>query len=172
MKIVIGSKNPVKVKACKNVFKNFFSEFEIAGIEVKTKAQPIGLKETIEGAIKRAEEALKHGDIGVGIEAGLVEIPFTETGYFDIQFCAIKDKEKLSLGCGMGFEYPESVVKEVLKGSSVGEVMEELSGISNIGMKIGAIGFLSKGIINREKLTEQAILAALIPRIRKELYER
>lgn len=32
------------------------------------------------GAIKRAGEAFKHGDIGIGIEAGLIEIPFTETG--------------------------------------------------------------------------------------------
>jgi len=170
MKIVVGSKNPVKVKACENVFKLLFENFEISCIEVKTKKQPLGMHETIKGAIKRAEEAVKYGDIGVGIEAGLIEIPFTESGYFDIQFCAIKDGKKLTLGCGMGFEYPRKVVDNVLKGSSVGEIIAELSGISNIGRKIGAIGFLSNGIINREKLTEQAVLAALIPRIRKELY--
>lgn len=28
MKIVVGSKNPVKIKACENVFKLFFDDFE------------------------------------------------------------------------------------------------------------------------------------------------
>ncbi len=170
MKVVVGSTNPVKIKATKNVFKKFFKNVEVFGVNVKSKKQPIGMKETIEGAISRAEQALKFGDVGVGIEAGLVEIPYTKTGYFDIQFCAIKDKDLLTLGCGMGFEYPKVVIEEVLKGKEVGEVMEKISGIKEIGKKMGAIGFLSKGLIDRVSLTEQAVLSALLPRINKNLY--
>ncbi len=171
MRIAVGSTNPVKIKATENVFKKFFSDVEVFGVGVRSKKQPIGMKETIEGAISRAEQALTHGDLGVGIEAGLVEIPYSATGYFDIQFCAIKDKSGLTtLGCGMGFEYPKAVIEEVFKGKEVGEVMEKISGIKEIGRKIGAIGFLSKGVIDRVSLTEQAVISALIPRINKELY--
>ncbi len=171
MKVAVGSTNPVKIKATENVFKKFFKDINVFGVSVKSKKQPIGMKETIEGAISRAEQALAHGDLGVGIEAGLVEVPYTITGYFDVQFCAVKDREGLTtLGCGMGFEYPKIVVEKVLKGREVGEVMEKISGIRDIGRKIGAIGFLSKGIIDRVSLTEQAVLSALLPRINKELY--
>ena len=48
--------------------------------------------------------------------------------------------------------------------------MEELTGRKGIGRTTGAIGFLSGGRMDRTKLTEAAVLMALIPRIRKELY--
>ncbi len=170
MKVAIATRNPVKVKAVENAFKKFFKEFKIITVEYEYKRQPIGIKETILGAIKRACYAYNFGDIGIGIEAGLVEIPYTKTGYFDIQFCAILDKEGLTLGCGIGFEYPKVVVDEVLKGKEVGEVMERISGIKNIGKSIGAIGYLTRGVIDRVKITEEAVISALIPRINKELY--
>nr|BAL59131.1 hypothetical protein HGMM_OP3C286 [Candidatus Acetothermum autotrophicum] len=53
----------------------------------------------------------------------------------------------------------------------MGDVMSELAGIEKLGHKIGAIGYLSKGVLTREQLTEQAVLMALIPRLRPELYE-
>lgn len=171
MKVVVATKNPIKIRAVKNVFSLFFKNFSIESINFEYKKQPIGLVETIKGSIKRACYAFKFGDIGVGIEAGLVEIPYTKTGYFDIQFCAIIDKDGLTLGCGSGFEYPDKVINEVLKGKEVGEVMEQISGIRNIGRKIGAIGYLTHGILNREKLTEQAVLTALIPRINLKIYK-
>jgi non-canonical (house-cleaning) NTP pyrophosphatase len=48
--------------------------------------------------------------------------------------------------------------------------MEVATGIEDIGEKMGAVGYLTKGKLNREELTEQAVLMALVPRIRKELY--
>ncbi len=170
MEVVIATRNPVKIRAVKNVFSKFYKNFRLKSVEYEYKKQPVGLSETIIGAIKRACFAFEYGDMGIGIEAGLVEIPYTISGYFDIQFCAIINEEGLTLGCGMGFEYPRIVVNEALKGEEVGKIMEKISGIKNIGKNIGAIGFLSKGIIDREKLTEQAVLSALIPRINKTLY--
>jgi non-canonical (house-cleaning) NTP pyrophosphatase len=35
---------------------------------------------------------------------------------------------------------------------------------------MGAIGILSKGMINRSDLAQQAVLAAMIPRISKDYY--
>jgi hypothetical protein len=69
-------------------------------------------------------------------------------------------------GTERGFVYPPRVLEEVLQGRTVGEVMSELTGIEKIGHKGGAIGYLSKNLLTREQLTEQAVLMALIPRIR------
>jgi non-canonical (house-cleaning) NTP pyrophosphatase len=52
----------------------------------------------------------------------------------------------------------------------VGEAMDELTGISEIGHKQGAIGYLTKNLLNREGLTEGAVIMAMVPRI-SELFE-
>jgi len=49
--------------------------------------------------------------------------------------------------------------------------MEALTGIERIGHKMGAIGFLSRGLLDRAQLTEQAVLMALLPRLRPDLYQ-
>jgi inosine/xanthosine triphosphatase len=174
----VGTRNPVKVSAVTNVVEKLFhTKFEVVAVEVKSGVpkQPIGLAENVNGAIKRAKEAMKvvpSAELGIGIEAGLVKVPQTLTGYFDIQFAAIIDqKDRVTVGCGSGFEYPPRVIEEVLtKRKEVGEVMESLTGIEDIGEKMGAIGFLSHGELDRCKLTEQAVLMAFIPRMNEELY--
>lgn len=173
IRAAVGSINPVKVQAVENVLKEFF-DVEVIPVDVESKVpkQPIG-EETIQGAINRARQALEKtdADLGIGIEAGLFKVPFAKSGYFDQQYCAIIDRSnRVTLGCGPGFEYPEGVIKEVLQGKEIEEAMEKLSGIIKIGEKIGAIGYLSRGYMNRVKLTEQAVLVAMIPRINKKLY--
>jgi non-canonical (house-cleaning) NTP pyrophosphatase len=49
--------------------------------------------------------------------------------------------------------------------------MSEITEIEEIGHKMGSVGYLSDGMIDRTSLTEIAVLMALIPRIKKELYE-
>jgi non-canonical (house-cleaning) NTP pyrophosphatase len=43
--------------------------------------------------------------------------------------------------------------------------MQKIYGIPEIGKKQGAIGLLSKGLIDRKTLTEQSVISALIPRM-------
>ncbi len=178
--IAVGTQNPVKVAAVTHVIERIFrDEFKVIQVKVKSGVprQPIGLRQTIQGAVNRAEQAIqtvRDASYGVGIEAGLTKIPGTITGYLDIQFAAIVDnKNRVTIGCGSGFEYPPKVLNEVLeKKKEIGEVMEALSGIENLGERIGAIGYLSHGELDRRTLTEQAVLMAFIPRINKRLYFR
>ncbi len=175
MEVAVGTKNMVKVRAVEDVFKVVFGDnVEILMVDVKSKKQPIGLDEIIQGAISRAEQAIEktNAEYGVGIEAGIYEIPSVPESYMDVQFCAIIDKKgKLTLGHGPGFMYPRKVIEEVLKGCEVEEVMEKLSGIKKIGEKMGSVGYLSHNITNRLEITRFAVLMALLPRISKELYE-
>lgn len=177
MLVVVGSKNPVKVKATANVFGRFYPSVEVVGLGVKTAVppQPIGLEATISGAVERAKEAMKlrrDSEYAVGIEAGLVPVPMTMTGYMDQQFAAIVDRMGVvTVGGGSSFEYPPVILSSVLrKGVEVGSAMEDLTGIRGLGKRQGAIGFLSRGALDRTGLTEQAVLMALVPRLSWEFY--
>jgi len=169
MKVVaLGSLNPVKVRATESAFSRFF-RVEVRGVRVSTgvSPQPLGWEETFEGAKERAEKAYPFGEMGVGIEAGLMEV---EGAYFDVQVTAISDGNSTAFGLGPGFEHPPGVVREVLRGREVGEVMGEASGIEDIGRRNGAIGFLTEGKVTREEITEQSVLMALVPWLKGGLY--
>jgi len=176
LKVAVGTRNPVKVKAVHRVFSKYFQEVEVLKVEVtpSVPAQPIGFEETIRGAVERAREALvkAQADYGVGIEAGMLPMPYTLTGYVDQQFAAIADPSgTVTIGGGPCFEYPPLVVVKVLsEGIEVNEVMSRIAGVEDLGKKQGAIGFLSRGIMNRTELTEAAVLMALLPRINRDLY--
>ena len=181
MKLVaVGTQNPVKTSAVEHILQRLFKEeFNVIQVDVDTgiPKQPIGLRQIIRGAVTRARQAIsttKNAELGIGVEAGLVKTPYTITGYVDMQFAAIIDaRGNLTIGCGSGFEYPPAVVSEVLnKRKEVGDVMESLTGIDKIGERMGAIGYLSHGELDRCHLTEQALLMAFIPRINEKLYFR
>jgi inosine/xanthosine triphosphatase len=110
--------------------------------------------------------------MGIGIESGLLNVPNTISGFVDMQWCAIYDGEKATLGVSSGFEYPPTVIEEVLNGKEVGDVMDEITGVDNLGEKAGAISYLSRGMVNRTVNTEQCVMMAMIPRLNKGIYFR
>ncbi|MDI9618684.1 inosine/xanthosine triphosphatase [Methanothermobacter sp.] len=173
MRVNVGSTNPVKVKATANVLGKIFDEIEVRGVEVDSGVsdQPVGLEETVKGAINRARGAFSNCELSVGIESGLHRVPGTITGFVDLQWCAIYDGDHVTLGVSAGFEYPPLVVEEVLSGREVGEVMDELTGVDELGRKRGAVSFLSHGMLDRVGNTEQCVLMAMIPRMNPSLYD-
>ncbi|MEG3224627.1 MAG: inosine/xanthosine triphosphatase [Methanobacteriales archaeon Met13] len=173
MKVSVGTKNPVKVKATRNVLLKIYPSVEVTGLDVDSgvRDQPIGLNETVKGAVNRAKNVYNSEvDLSVGIESGLLETPNSITGYLDLQWCCIYDGEKETLGVSAGFEYPPAVVEEVLKGKEVGHVMDQVTGVDKLGQKTGAVSYLSKGMLDRTENTEQCVLMAMIPRMNEDLY--
>ena len=175
MRVAVGSLNEVKIEAVKNSFEKFFGKVVIEPISVDVPPQPIGFHETLRGAVSRASKALRlsGAEYGVGLEAGLIKVPHSITGYVDQHICAIVDQdERVTLGFSMAFEFPKEVIEKLLAGRAdeAEEVVEEISGIKSIGEKCGAIGYLSRGEIERRSLCEQAVISALIPRVNHRLY--
>lgn len=169
IRIMIGSDNPVKVEAARNVMSEIFPSMELGGMAVRTSIgeQPFG-EQTRQGAVERAKAALGEADFGVGLEAGVFEFA---DGLYDIQYCAVVDKGgHITIGHGSGFKYPPEVARRLREGKSVGRAFEELYGQEDVGRREGAIGYLTKGLLDRTTLSEQAVLAAMVPRIRPELY--
>lgn len=183
IKICVGSLNPTKISAVETGFGKYFKKIEVFKIKVNSKVsnQPIGMEKILKGAINRAKAALdylmtheKKDIFGVGIEAGLVPVPHTRTGYMDFQFCAIIDEnQKISLGSGIAFEYPQEVIDQILENSDleIGHIMGKLAGNMNLKNELGAISFLSKNRIKRTEILTQAVICALLPWINKKIYK-
>jgi inosine/xanthosine triphosphatase len=172
MKVVVGSKNPVKIEGVRLAFSQYFDNVTVKSKEVDSGVgdQPFN-HDSIKGAINRAINAYSSEfDFSVGIEAGLFSVKKTITGFIDFQVSAVYNGKRITIGFGPGFEYPPVVVEDVLKGKEVGDVMDELTGIKNLGEKTGAIHYLTKGKISRIELTKIAVTLALIPWINQELY--
>jgi inosine/xanthosine triphosphatase len=173
MLVTVGSKNPVKLKATKKVLEKIYPEVIVEAVDAESGVpdQPFGLDQTIEGAINRAKYAYTADiDLSVGIESGLMETPHSLTGYLDLQWCAIYDGERVTLGVSAGFEYPPLVVEEILKGREVGDVMDQVTGVENLGEKIGAVNYLTQGMLDRTGNTEQCVLMAMVPWINEDSY--
>lgn len=176
MEVLVGSENPVKIEAAREVFSKYFDQVKVTGIEVSSKvsAQPIN-EETFEGAKNRALELKKinekvnlGADFFVGIEGGITKL---YSKWFTLGVgCVIDNQGRIGYGVSPYFELPESIVEQLLSGSELGQVMEKISGKDNIRQREGAIGFLSKGVMDRKNLYIHSLIVALVPFLNKDLY--
>ena len=176
MKILVGSKNPVKIEAVKEAFSKYFNHVEVVGISADSKvsAQPVG-DETFEGAKNRAsglrkinDEQNLQADYFIGIEGG-ISIFFNQ--WFALGLMCIIDKEgNTGFGTSPLFEIPKSFTGELLKGVELGELMDRLTGDHNTKQKGGAIGYFTNGIMDRKELYVQGLITAFIPFLNQELF--
>ncbi len=164
MDIAVGSVNQVKVAAVRSVMERVYGDVRITAVDVSSGVPPQPLEgQTHQGSENRARAALGDHDMAVGIEAGVFEML---DGLYDIQHCTIISRDgRVTYGHGSGFRYPDSIADLVRKGMTVGDAVKEVYGNTEIGKKQGAIGLLSKGLIDRKTLTEQSVTAAMIPRL-------
>ncbi len=170
--IAVGSANPNKMRGIGKAAKRLFSNAKVIGIDVDSGVsdQPFN-GETITGAVNRAKAiARKHeaegADYFVGLESGI----FEQGGrFFDFQWCSVLHAGKIHLGCSMGFEIPREQA-ERLKAHKItlSELYHNITGDKDIGIKEGVINYLSRGVLKRSEMTEQAFLCAMIPVIHAE----
>ena len=164
MDISVGSINQVKVAAVRTVMEKVYGDVRITAVDVQSGVPPQPFEgQTHQGSENRARAALGDHDMAVGIEAGVFEML---DGLYDIQHCTIISKDgKVTYGHGSGFRYHDSIAELVRNGMTVGDAVKVVYGNTEIGKKQGAIGLLSKGLIDRKTRTEQSVTAAMIPRL-------
>jgi len=173
LKIAVGSTNPVKIAATKNVMKKIYgNSVEVVPIKVESGVShtPIGEEEIVRGAKNRAIRALQaiQADIGVGMEGGIVK-KFGE--WFLTGWCAVVDRSgKFSLGSSVYMLLPDSVVERVLKGEELGVVFDDITGMHDTKKTIGAIGILTKRLLTRQKAWEDSLIYAMARKISPEFY--
>ena len=169
MKINVGSKNEAKLNAVKetaNLY-DFLSNSEINCVDVNIEVfgQPKSLNETVEGAMNRAKNSFVNCDLSIGIEAGLIQVPHTKSGFMDIQAACIYDGKNFHFGLSSAFEFPKKVMDLVLNSNLDASQAFHKLGLTDkikIGNSEGGIGLLTKGKIIRKDLIKQALMNALI----------
>lgn len=180
LSVALGSKNPVKMRAAGNALRRFITKprLEVVPFEVHSGVpeQPHGMQ-AAEGAHRRALAALEAGrsqgaEYGIGIEAGILTDPYSGV-LFDVQHCVVVDITGfLTHGHGSGFSYPPMITEQVLReGRTVSQAFEPLTHDPRIGQYEGAVGWLTEGVLDRTRLSEQAVEAAFVPRLKRGLYE-
>lgn len=156
MKIAVGSTNPVKIRAVKNIARKIFPQAKIVALEVASgvPAQPRGDKQTQRGAIQRARAARRGADAdwGVGLEAGIIE---NEYGTMTCAWVAIVDRRgRIGIGGSTNLLLPRQIAARLKRGAELGDAMDEFAKIRGVKRKMGAIGVLTKGLFDRRKAYE------------------
>lgn len=173
IRVVIGSKNPIKIECVKNAFSKYFKNIKIIGTNIESGVpnQPKSDRKTIKGATRRATQSLLKDnkvDFGVGIEGGLECIK--NNLYAFAWICIKSRKGKIGLGRTASFLLPPKIEELIKLGKELGEADDIVFDIKNSKQKMGAIGLLSKGKLDRKKLYEQGVICALLPFLNKKLY--
>ena len=173
-KIIIASKNPVKINAVKMAFQKVFPEelfvFEGNSIPSNVSDQPIGNEETMLGASNRAKNAMSlfsDADYWVGIEGGVEK---TERGMESFSWVFIKSKEIEGKAKGNIFFLPKKVEELIDQGKELGDADDIVFGDSNSKQKNGSVGILTGDIITRTDYYYAALVLALIPFKNTDLY--
>ncbi len=170
MKITVGSTNPAKVEAVREILQDYthLKDAEVMGVEVPSGVsdQPKSLEETLTGAMNRARGAFTDAQYSIGLESGLFQVPFTKSGHMDVCACAIFDGIEFHLGLSSGWEFPDKEISRLMleEGLDMSQAINKvgLTTDPSIGAGQGAIGILTKGRLDRKAYTKEALRTALI----------
>jgi len=174
-KLVVASKNPVKIAAVRDGFRKMFPEetFLLDGVSVTSgvRDQPMSDAETMEGAWNRAHraaDAAPDADFWIGIEGG-VEDNAEELESF--AWVMIKSCEgKIGKGRSSAFFLPQKVAELVRQGKELGEADDIVFARTNSKQENGAVGLLTHNAIDRTHYYTDAVILALIPFVNAALY--
>ena len=125
----------------------------------------MSLDETIKGAINRAQGSFNNCQYSVGLESGLMTVPYTKSGYMDVCACAIFDGHNYYLGLSSAWEPLATVVHYIInEGLDMNEAALQagLTSKKNVVSAEGLVGIVTKGKLSRKEYTKEAIRMALI----------
>jgi inosine/xanthosine triphosphatase len=173
IKIVVGSKNPVKINAAKTAISAVFSleQVECVGLNAPSNVaeQPMTSDATQLGAINRIKycQQQTQADFYVAIEGGVDQF---EYGPATFAFVAIANHKQLSIGRSCNLPLPPEIYQALKNGEELGHVMDRFFNTNNVKQKGGAIGLLTNGLATSESVYHQATLLAMAPFINPDLY--
>lgn len=170
MKIVVGSKNPAKLAAVRELLQEYphLKDADVVGSEVASgvSEQPKSLEETVLGAVTRASNAFSECDFAIGIEAGFMQVPHTKSGHLNVTAVAIDDGTTIHLGLSSAFETPNiEIMRLVAEEGMTFDQAAHAAGLTedqHIGKGEGIIGIITKGRLSRKAYVQEALRTALI----------
>ena len=175
MKILMGTTNPGKIQGARQAFEKYFENVEIEGVKVSSEVsdQPIndeifqGVRNRVKNVKEYAEKNGIEADYYVACEAGIINF---SGEWVDINAVVIEDKEGYqSLGTSQGFPVPDRYMKEIQE-TELGAVMDRIFSGKDLAKGKGGISILTKDVVSRIELTQNAFVMALIKHINGDLW--
>jgi inosine/xanthosine triphosphatase len=175
-KIIVASKNPVKLNATRRGFEQMFPgiDFEVEGVSVESGVndQPIGRDETLQGAKNRLEgivAAIPDADYWVGIEGG---IEIHDENMEVSAWIVIRDRSgQNGKGQTGTFILPPAIAEHIRDGKELGTATDIVFNQTNSKQAGGSIGELTGGLVDRTAHYDVGVIFALIPFKNPKLYQ-
>jgi len=187
MKLILGTKNKAKISGCKAAIKKltkvYPDRFRREQTELQLSAAPSGvpdmplkLIDIQDGARNRALFAYKKyigatlpqsDTYSIGMEGGVYRLlghPDMKNTIFLQSWIYIYDGHKGHFGCSAALELPDKIT-DILFGSNreLAEVIDELSGKTDVRSHNGAFGILTNNLYTRGQAFEEAIINGFTP---------
>jgi inosine/xanthosine triphosphatase len=174
VKIVVASRNPVKIGATEQAFATLFPgatlEMLSADVDSGVSDQPKSDEETRVGSRNRAmaaSDALPEADYWVGLEGGVEVI---DEQLMAFAWMAIKGRNgKIGEARSATLPLPPAVKDLVDSGMELGDANDKVFSTINSKQGGGAYGLLTNGLYTRESIYTQTLIIALTPFV-NELY--
>lgn len=173
IKIVVASRNPVKLEAVKEGLSVFFTEeFDLLGVSVESGVpdQPMSDTETLKGSenrVRNAQLGYPDHDFYIGVEGGVEQ---TASGLMAFAWVVISNQWQTGRARTASFFLPPEVAQLVHQGMELGHADDVVFRKNNSKQQNGAIGLLTNDVIIRKTLYIPAVQMAFIPFLNPELY--
>lgn len=170
--MAVGSTNPVKLNAARNVVVRVWPHATVEAVQASSgvAAQPLSDREAIEGARNRAHgaRAALDTEFGIGIEGNVDD---SALGMFVTGWAVVVNRQhETGIGAGGRFLLPEHLAVQVRRGVELGTLMDVIVKQDNTKQRQGAVGIFTGGLIDRTEALELAVAFALTRFIMPTLY--
>ena len=176
MKIVVASRNPVKLEAAASAFGLTFpgQQIEVTGVVVESGVpdQPVGDDETRRGAWARTRNARSQSpdaDFWVGLEGGIERLDSTLVTFAWMVVLSANGDSGQSRTVTLAL--PPAIRQLIDEGLELGDANDRVFGTRNSKQAGGAFGLLTDGRYTRQSVYIEALCVALVP-IVNDLYRR
>ena len=132
--------------------------------------QPASDHEAISGASNRVENARitsPTADYWVGVEGGIQDEGEEICAF---AWILIRSKDQIGKARTGSFYLPAPVASLLREGIELGEADDQVFGRIDSKKENGAVGILTRDVVDRTALYEQAVILALIPFVNPGLY--
>lgn len=174
MRVVVASRNPVKLSAVRDAFASQFPGEPVETIATDVSSgvndQPSTDEETRAGARNRARNAaiaVPDADFWVGLEGGIQPV---DDYLMAFAWMAIRGPGgDISESRSVTLPLPPAIHDLVAAGLELGEANDRVFSTVNSKQQGGAYGLLTEGRYTRESVYTQTLIIALVPFVH-ELY--
>lgn len=170
----MASENPVKVAVAKKAFTDVFPDEEFEFVAIKSESlvpdQPMN-EETERGAMNRLTFIRTHqpdADYWISLEGGTYS---DGDRLLNRAWIMVTDKDGyIGKSSTASFYLPRKIVSDIIVGLELGIATDNFFSSSNSKHGIGAVGYITDGILDRESYYTQAAIIALSEVKHKEWY--